>query len=155
MTGSINGGTQKTREGKEYSSANRNKPAKKVTSRNKRSGAFTKRTNIISTGSEGSLLSLGSVTENEEFKDQGKDPMITVTRRICFAATAATNNKYPILELLSVDYDGKEEPKEPKERQPPPIVQGPAKSSSTTELDNISAVNLKNIIPRPRIKYTF
>ena len=64
MTGSINGGTQKTREGKESSSANRNKPVKKGTSRNKRSGAFTKITHITSIGSEGSLSSLGSVTEN-------------------------------------------------------------------------------------------
>ena len=94
------------------------------------------------------MSSLGSVSENEEFKDQGKDPVITVTRFICFAATAATNNKDPILELLSVDYDGNEEP---KEQQPPPIVQGPEKSSSTTELDNIRAVNQKNIRPAPTV----
>jgi hypothetical protein len=63
MTGSFNGGTQKTREGKEYSRANRNKPFKKgTTSRNKRSGAFIKRENITSTGSVRSLSSLGSVT---------------------------------------------------------------------------------------------
>ena len=74
--------------------------------------------------------------------------MITVTRRICFAATAATNNNDPILELISVDHDGNDEP---KERQPPPIVQGPAKSSSTTELDNIRAVNRKNIRPAPTV----
>ena len=126
MTSSINGGTQKTREGKESSRANRNKPVKKGTSRNKRSGAFTKRTHITSTGSEGSLSSLGSVTENEEFKDQGKDPMITVQRRICFAATAATIINDPILDLLSVDYDGKEEP---KERQPPPSHKAQQKSA--------------------------
>ena len=91
-------------------------------------------------------MSLGSVSGNEEFKDQGKDPMITVTRRICFAATAATNTNDPILELLSVDYDGN---KEPKEQQPPPIIQGPEKISSNMELDNIRAVNRKNIRPAP------
>ena len=58
------------------------------------------------------MSSLGSVSENEEIKDQGKDPMITLTRRICFAATAAKNNNDPILGLLSVDYDCNEEPKE-------------------------------------------
>jgi hypothetical protein len=88
------------------------------------------------------------VSENEEFKDEGKDPMITVTRHICFAATAAKNNSDPILGLLSVDYDGSEEP---KERQPPPIVQGPAKINSTTELENIRAVNRKNIRTAPTV----
>ena len=88
------------------------------------------------------------MSENEEFKDQGKDPMIVVTRRIYFAATVATNTNDPILELLSVDYDGNEEP---KERQPPTIAQGLAKSSSTTELDNIRAVNRKNIRPAPTV----
>ena len=86
------------------------------------------------------------MTENEEFKDQGKDPMITVQRRICFSATAAMNTNDPILELLLVEYDGNEEP---KERQPPPIVQGPAKSGSTTELDNIREVNRRNIRTAP------
>jgi hypothetical protein len=56
------------------------------------------------------------------------------------------NNNDPILGLLSVDYDSNDEP---NERQPPPIVQGPAKSSSTTELDNIRAVNRKNIRTAP------
>jgi hypothetical protein len=92
------------------------------------------------------LSSLGSVTENEEFRDQGKDPMITVTRRIMFAATTAMNSNDPVLGLLSVDYDSNDEP---NKRQPPHIVQGPAKSGSTTELDNIREVNRKNIRTAP------
>ena len=70
--------------------------------------------------------------------------MITVQRRICFAATAAMIINDTILDLFSVDYDGKEEQ---KERQPPPTTQGPAKISSTTELENIRAVKRKNIRP--------
>ena len=85
---------------------------------------------------------LGSVTENEEFNDQGKEPMETVTRRKCFTDSAATITNDPLLVLLSVEHG---EHVEPIERPPPPILQAQAKISSTTELDNIRAVNRRNI----------